>query len=459
MKNVLYIHTHDSGRILSPYGYKVPTPEIERFAGSAAVFRNAYCAGPTCSPSRAAMLTGTYPHQNGMLGLAQRGFSMDYSRHIVQYLNRNGYHTVLCGIQHEAGWYLDLKQGAEMIGYQEEITRSNEGYRQEDMVDWDKENAMEVCRWLRTRKNCRPFFMSYGMYATHRRFPDQIDEDIRPDFAVPPYPVPDSPQTRKDFAGYLMSVKSADACFGQVIRCLKEEGLWDDTIILFTTDHGPANPFAKCTLFDSGIGVSLIIRSPGAKANGTVIDSLVSHVDVFPTICDLLKLEKPDYLEGVSLAPLLEKEQMAVRDDIFAEINFHTSYEPARCVRTERYKYIRYYDSSYQKINLSNIDESGSKDYYMEHGLEEQLKYGEALYDLIYDPGERNNLAGNQKYLPILEDMRERLKQYEDRTDDLIRNGEIPIRPEWKVNKKECRKASSKNPADYISEGIEGVKQ
>lgn len=112
MKNVLYIHTHDSGRVLSPYGYKVPTPEIERFARSAAVFRGAYCAGPTCSPSRAAMLTGTYPHQTGMLGLAQRGFSMDYSRHLVQFLNRNGYHTVLCGIQHEAGWYLNLEQGA-----------------------------------------------------------------------------------------------------------------------------------------------------------------------------------------------------------------------------------------------------------------------------------------------------------------------------------------------------------
>lgn len=67
MYHILYIHTHDSGRILSPYGYKVPTPEMESFAKEAAVFRNAYCASPTCSPSRAALLTGTYPHQNGML--------------------------------------------------------------------------------------------------------------------------------------------------------------------------------------------------------------------------------------------------------------------------------------------------------------------------------------------------------------------------------------------------------
>lgn len=151
MYHILYIHTHDSGRILSPYGYKVPTPEMESFAKEAAVFRNAYCASPTCSPSRAALLTGTYPHQNGMLGLAQRGFELDCSRHLVQYLNHHDYHTTLCGIQHEAGWYLDLEQGAKKIGYQEELTRENSGYCQEDLVDWDKENALEVCRWLRDR--------------------------------------------------------------------------------------------------------------------------------------------------------------------------------------------------------------------------------------------------------------------------------------------------------------------
>lgn len=450
MRNVLYIHTHDSGRVLSPYGYKVPTPEIEAFAKTSAVFRNAYCAGPTCSPSRAALLTGTYPHQNGMLGLAQRGFELDYGKHLVQFLNRNHYHTVLCGIQHEAGWYLDLEQGASKIGYHEELTRDNKRFRQEDLVDWDKENAMEVCNWLRNRTNQQPFFLSYGMYATHRRFPDHIDEDIQEDYAIPPYPTPDNSETRKDFAGYLMSVKSADACFGQVIRCLKETGLWDDTIIIFTTDHGLANPFAKCTLFDSGIGVNLMIRNPGALANGTVIDRLVSQVDVFPTLCDLLGLEKPEYLEGVSLMPLLDGEKSAVREEVFAEINFHTSYEPVRCIRTERYKYIRYYDTSYLHINQSNIDESGSKNYYLNHDLDTQVKYEEALYDLVYDPGERNNLVGRAEYEEIRQDMYDRLLHYEMKTDDPILKGEIAVRPGWKVNKKQCRMASSKNPDDYV---------
>ncbi len=450
MNNVLYIHTHDSGRVLSPYGYKVPTPEMEKFAGEAAVFRNAYCAGPTCSPSRAALLTGTYPHQTGMLGLAQRGFSMDYSRHLVQYLNRNGYDTALCGIQHEAGWYLDKGQGASVIGYREDLTRENGGYRQEDLVDWDAENSLQVCRWLRDRSGDRPFFLSYGMYATHRRFPDRPDPDINPDLAIPPYPIPDSRQTRKDFGGYLASVKSADACFGRVIRCLKGEGLWDDTIVLFTTDHGIANPFSKCTLFDSGIGVALMLHVPGGMTQGKVIDSLVSHVDVFPTLCELLGLEKPDYLEGVSLVPLMTGEQDQVRDDIFAEFNFHTSYEPVRCVRTGRYKYIRCYDTSYLKINRSNIDESLTKDYFGERGLHEQKKAEEALYDLVYDPGERRDLTKDPEYGSVLLDMRKRLEAYEQKTKDPIRDGLMEVKPGWKVNKKECQKASSENPEDYV---------
>lgn len=451
MKHILYIHTHDSGRVLSPYGYKTPTPAIEQFAREAAVFRNAYCAGPTCSPSRAAMLSGMYPHQTGMLGLAQRGFDMDYSRHLVQYMNRHGYHTVLCGIQHESGWYLDREQGASAIGYQEEITRDNSGYRQEDLVDWDAENAEAVCSWLKNRTEKQPFFLSYGMYATHRRFPDRADETICEDYARPPYPVPDSRETRADFAGYLKSVKSADSCFGSVMDCLKETGLWEDTIILFTTDHGLANPFAKCTLFDSGIGVNLMLRAPGVRGNGTVIDSLASHVDVFPTVCDLLGLEKPDYLEGVSLLPLLNREKESVRDAVFAEINFHTSYEPARCVRTERYKYIRYYDPSYLKINQSNIDESGTKDYFACRELDQRVKYEEALYDLVYDPGERYNVAGQEEYREVRTELAARLAAHEDRTKDPIRTGEIEIQPGWKVNRKECRTASSKNPEDYIS--------
>ncbi|MDW2796605.1 sulfatase [Clostridium boliviensis] len=451
--NIVYIHTHDSGRVMSPYGYRTVTPHLEKFAEDSLTFENCYCAGPTCSPSRAAMLTGMYPHQSGMLGLTQRGFSIDYSKHLVQFLNRNGYHTALSGIQHESGWYLDIEGNGKRIGYQEVLTASNAGIRDEDLIYWDKKNARKACEWLKDYKGEKPFFLSYGMFSTHRVFPDKIDGEISEGMAVPPYPIHNNPDTRHDYARYLTSLKSADECFGQVLNSIRETGHMEDTVILFTTDHGLAAPYCKCTLFDSGIGVSFIMRVPGSPANGAVSQALISQVDLFPTLCDLLNLEKPEYLEGISFADRFLDPCRKSRDEIYAEINFHTSYEPARCIRTERYKYIRYYDQDYLKINKSNIDESEMKDYYMSHDLEQQIKYGEGLYDLLYDPGERNNLVGNETYLNILRDLKQRLDAQMNKTGDFLLKGHPEIQKNWKVNKKECQKASSKNPDDYISLG------
>ncbi|WP_102398976.1 sulfatase family protein [Haloimpatiens massiliensis] len=451
--NILYIHTHDSGRILSPYGYDVPTPNIKMFASDATVFTQSYCASPTCSPSRAALLTSTYPHQNGMLGLAQRGFSIDYSKHLVNFLNSEGFHTVLCGIQHEAGWYLEHEKGASIIGYKENLTCDNSKYRQEDLTIWDGKNADNLDQWINNYDKKKPFFISYGMYSTHRRYPDVIDEEINENMVQPPYPLPNNAKTRKDHARYMTSANNTDKCFGKIIESLKRNGLYEDTIIIFTTDHGLANPFSKCTLFDSGIAVSLIIRVPNSKAKGEVVDNLVSHIDVFPTLCDLLALDKPNYLEGISFAKSFEDTKAKTRNEIFAEVTFHTSYEPIRCIRTERYKYIRYYDTKYLKINKSNIDESLSKDYFLNNDLDGQIKFEEALFDLYYDVGERNNLINNPKYEGIKEKLRKKLEKHLKDTEDIILKGEIPINKKWKVNKKECNLASSKDENDYVSLG------
>jgi N-sulfoglucosamine sulfohydrolase len=109
--NIIYIHSHDSGRYLSPYGQSVPTPNLQRLAQEGTIFRKAFSAAPTCSPSRAALLTGLYPHSSGMLGLAHRGFSLnDYQQHIVHTLKPAGYTTVLAGLQHVA-------KAPETIGY------------------------------------------------------------------------------------------------------------------------------------------------------------------------------------------------------------------------------------------------------------------------------------------------------------------------------------------------------
>ncbi|MEW9108078.1 MAG: sulfatase [Cytobacillus gottheilii] len=456
-KNVIYIHTHDSGKVLSPYGYDVPTPALQQFAEEATIFRQAYCVGPTCSPSRAGLLTGMYPHSNGMYGLSQRGFQLhDYNQHLVNFLKKQDYHTVLCGIQHEAGSYTDHKNGANMIGYDQDITSDNSGLTEQELVKWDYENANQVREWLQQTDKDKPFFLSYGMFATHRKFPEEAHEDHQafdPKYVMPPYPMSDDKRIREDYTGYLNSATWANESFKIVIDALKEEGLYDNSIIIFTTDHGLAFPFGKCTLYDTGIGVSLIMRVPGSNMIGEEVEGLVSQVDIFPTLCELLEIEKPSYLQGVSFAEMFKVMDHEVRDEIFAEINYHTSYEPARSIRTKRYKYIKYYDENYLKINRTNIDNSPTKTLFHENGLEEAVKPHEGLYDLMYDPGERNNLAGVERYNTILEEMRQKLHDHQVKTNDPILSGHFKIEEGWKVNRAETYNPSSKDPNDYLKAG------
>ncbi|WP_339008843.1 sulfatase [Fusobacterium varium] len=451
--NVIYINTHDSGRMLSPYGYDIPTENLKKLAEDSVVFTNAFCAGPTCSPSRAALLTGTFPHQNGMLGLAQRGFSLyNPEKHLANFLKNNGYNTCLCGIQHEYGWYLDLeKNGLHNLGYNEVLTTDSKSFKKEELHLWDRNNAVEVVKWLDNYNEEKPFLLSFGMHSTHRPYPVEVAEFIDERYVVPPYPITNNEENRHDHAQYMTTAHYADENIKMIVDALKRNNLYENSIIIFTTDHGLALPFNKCNLTDTGIGVSLIMKVPNADSNGKVVDSLVSQIDVFPTLCELLNLNKPDYLEGKSFAEAFVDNKAVLDEYIFAEVNFHTSYEPVRCVRTKRYKYIKYYDETWNKVNLSNMDESVPKDFLMNNGLKEKVKYREGLFDLYYDPTERNNLVEDSKYKEVLEKLRKVLLEKQVKTDDPILKGALEIKKGYKVNKVECETASSKNKDDYIS--------
>lgn len=449
--NVLYLHTHDTGRVVSSYGYAVSTPNIQRFCEDAMLFQHAFSVSPTCSPSRSALLTGTYPHQNGMLGLAQRGFSLDGSRHIARLLSRAGYLSVLCGVQHEVGYYTDHQLAPEALGYEEDITADASGYEEKDLVIWDRKNAERLVSWLESYDGGRPFFVSYGQHATHRAWPDA--EPGSEDYAQPPVNVPNNEVTRADFACYKTSVSMADDNIGLVLRALERAGLREDTVVVLTTDHGLAYPFEKCTLLDQGTGVLLALWVPGSKARVRSFEGLVSQLDVLPTLLDLLGIEKPSYLEGTSHAGIFRGESDPGDEAVFSEINFHASYEPARAVRTARYKYVRYFDGTWPYINQSNIDGSTVKNFYLEHGLGDRKKDMEYLFDLYYDVFETNNLAEDPRYEGVLDEMRQRLRAFMEHTDDPLLNGPIEVRPEWKVNRRECVAAGSKDPADYESLG------
>ena len=449
--NLVYIHTHDTGRMISPYGYDVPTPHIMEFAHDATTFTNSFCAGPTCSPSRAALLTGTYPHQNGMLGLSQRGFSLnDYDQHLCHFLKKNGFVTCISGIQHESGWYLD-KEGSEKLGYDHILTQDAHQYQRPDLYLWDQSNAKKAAEWISDYHEDKPFMLSFGMHSTHRPYPNQVDSDLDEKYVKPISMQINNEINRHDKALLMTSLKTVDKCVHTVISALKEKGIYQDTIIMLTTDHGLAMPFHKCFLRDDGIEIMLLMRVPGTQ-HGNLSEGLVSNVDVFPTLCDLLHIAKPDYLAGESFAQVFEG-KASNRKMIFSEVNFHTSYEPIRCVRTERFKYIRYFDPDYLKLNISNMDDCKPKEFLIKNDLRKQTKDREALYDLYYDPSEKANLIDDPAQKMIVTELRQALSDFMIKTNDPLINGPIPIKAEYKVNKKTCVKASSKDPDDYVEEG------
>lgn len=454
MFNIVYINTHDSGRYISPYGYKVNTPALQEFAEDATLFSKAYSCAPTCSPSRAAMLTSTMPHKNGVMGLAQRGFEFnDPKQHLAAYMSSVGYDTILCGIQHEVSWYFDVDEKAlNDIGYQQILTNSAKKYSKEDYHLWDRSNAETIVKWIKNRDSEEPFMLSYGLHSTHRPYPKTIDGNIDQRYVNPAFPLDKNDLTREDHAKYLTSVQHADASIGLVINALKEQGLYDKSIIIFTTDHGLPLPFHKSNLRDDGIGVSMIFRHPKV-GHGKIVDGLVSQIDVFPTLCEILEIDIPEYVEGKSFTRMFIDDKVKIRDEIYAQMNFHTSYEPIRCVRTERYKYVKYYDYEWQKYNLSNMDDAEPKDYLIQQGVQNISKDMEQFFDLEFDPTESNNLIGNNEYIEIIDNLRNRLNKYLIDSDDPIVKGEIEIKKNYKVNKQSCVKASSKNPNDYDPRG------
>lgn len=355
MKNILYLHCHDAGRYLSPYGYALPTPNLHAFAARATLFRQAYCAGPTCSPSRAALLTGRYPHEAGMLGLAHRGFGLkDPRQHLAAFLKRHGYETVLSGIQHE--FHEDHHPAEEVYDRMLPWPETIHG----DKTKMDPAIAQNAADFLReTKDNDAPFFLSCGFVFPHRAFVP--NDRFNPNYVMPPACLPDTPEMRKDWSEYMRTVEIMDEAAGKVLDALRASGRDKDTIVIFTTDHGVAFPWMKCNLYDAGMGVALMIDFPDNPRRGHAVDSLVSHLELFPTLCDYLGFTPPEGLRGHSLRPLFDGEAEELRDEVFSEVTYHAGYEPKRAVRTRRYKLIRWYDNDPTPV-LANCDDGYAKE-------------------------------------------------------------------------------------------------
>ena len=204
-------------------------------------------------------------------------------------------------------------------------------------------------------------------------------------------------------------LRTLDQGVGRVLNALHDAGMVDNTLIVFTTDHGLAFPGAKGTLYDSGTGVMLIMRGPGGFFGGKVVDELVSQIDLYPTFCDLAEIETPAFAQGCSLLPMMRGESPSTRDAVFTELTYHTAYDPQRAIRTPSWKYIRHFDD-YGKPVLPNIDDSPSKDLFIEAGWGEREVPREELFDLILDPDEGNNLAGDPAFEGVRAELSKRLE-------------------------------------------------
>jgi N-sulfoglucosamine sulfohydrolase len=407
--NIVYLHSHDTGRYVQPYGHQIQTPNIQRLADQGLLFRQAFCAAPSCSGSRACLLTGQWAHVNGMTGLAHRGWTLnDYGRHLLHPLREAGYWSALIGEQH-------LSKEPDVLGYDHVI----------EIGTTKVHSIAPAAQQLIRSRPPQPFFLSVGFFETHREFfePSSVRDAL---YGAPPVHLPDTPEIRADMAAFKASARSLDQGVGAVLQALDEQDLADDTLIVLTTDHGLPFPGAKASLSDRGLGVLLIMRGPGGFHGGHVVDALVSHVDLYPTLCELAGAALPDDVHGVSLLPLVRRKVPEVRDELFAELTYHAAYDPMRAIRTRRHKLIRHFGERLLPV-LPNVDDSPSKDLLVAAGWAEQPRPRLELYDLLADPIEMRNLAYDEVFSEVLDALSARLDAWMKETGDPLLDGPVPV--------------------------------
>ncbi len=291
--NILLLHCHDLGDHLGCYGdANASTPNIDDLADQGIRFDRYFAASPTCSPSRGAMLTGLMPHRNGLMALASGGhWEVDYDvATLPALLQRAGYATACFGTWHISAEFWD--RGIE-VGNQD--------------ADLDRATANAI-EYLERRPDDRPFFLMVGVGKPHLPWavPGPDPDDVR----LPGYLVdtPDPSAVREELSRFYGEAQRMDAAMGRVLEALEARHLDEETLVIFTSDHGIGMPLAKGTLYDPGVKIPLIVRRPGATSDGRRYAGLTSNVDLLPTVLEAVGAEDliPNDVDGQSLWPVVE---------------------------------------------------------------------------------------------------------------------------------------------------------
>jgi N-sulfoglucosamine sulfohydrolase len=423
--NILLIHCHDLGQFLHCYGVgTVQTPNLDRLAREGVRFAQSYCTAPQCSPSRASLFTGRFPHSNGVMGLCHADFAWDLrpeEKHLGQYLKESGYRTAAVGVVHET------RSGAKRCG----LDSHNPKARALEATDATLELLEEF-----SKSKDSPFYVQVGFIEPHRLatadrsrdlgfLGDHLEKDDELGVAVPGY-LRDTPGTREELAELQGAVRHVDEQVGRILARVQELGLEEDTLVLFTTDHGIAMPRAKCSIYDPGIQVALMLRLPSREGwhGGRVVEETIQNLDIVPTLLDLVGISKPNHLHGISFAPLLEGGDYTPRQEIFAEITYHDYYDPRRCIRTDSYKLIVNFTTAPFYMDPSQSWRPRSDTVVPSNHAMAYHKHVE-LYDLKKDPWELEDVSERPEYAEVRKDLLARLQKHLTKIEDPILKGAV----------------------------------
>jgi len=404
--NILWLIADDVGwHDVGCYGNRaVRTPNLDALAADGVRFTNAFVTSPSCSPTRNSMFSGQVAHTLRVEDLHK---ALPPGVNILPTLLRErGYFSGLVGKNHmgrHAAAQFDMVEGG--VG------------KWRDFFD--------------KRPKDRPYFLTVAFHDAHRPFDQKaLDPPTDPaSVVVPPY-LPDIPEVRRELAFYCDEIGRMDLAVGRILGRLDEEGVADNTLVLFVSDNGMPFPRAKTTLYDSGIGTPVIVRWPGRAPRGVTRDGLVSTIDFAPSMLVAAGMAAPDVMRGHNLLPMLTDPKVRPNSVVFAERNWHCIDDHIRAARTERFKYIR---NSYPDERLGYPpDITREPSYQQMRALrdtgkltpEQMLQFRtprprEELYDVAADPYEFVNLAEDNAHRETLGKLRAELDGWIAETDDV----------------------------------------
>lgn len=402
--NLVIFIADDHGRLDStPYGATdVRTPNLERFARAGCLFTHAFVASPSCAPSRAALLTGLMPARNG--AEANHTYKKDGIASLPGTLRKLGYETAAFG-------------------------KVAHGQKDAARHDFDhhagRHDPAFVKEFLEKRPPNKPLALFVGTPRPHVPWPENIGYDPA-QVTLPPTHI-DTPATREFRCRYYTEVTRADTWLGEMFDLTREK-LGDNSVFVYTSDHGAQWPFGKWNLYDAGIAIPLLVVWPGVVQPGSKADAMVQAIDLLPTLIDAAGGAVPDDLDGKSFADVLRGKKDRHRDRIFAT---HTgdgdmNVYPIRCVRTQEFKYIWNLHPEYE--HTTHIDKALARDggaYWTTWEMAAakdpraaavvkryRQRPKEELYDLSADPFEQTNVAADPQHAGRLKQLRSELETW-----------------------------------------------